>query len=109
MNLSLPGFEPPKPAAAPLPKSAPRRATPVEPGSRSQCAVIEEVLERHGRLSVHEVAAFCRLTAHEVGKRMNELARAGRVEVVTNDDGSIAWRESPSGRSARVWQRKRRS
>lgn len=65
---------------------------------------IVAVLRQHpAGLTVHEIAAFCSLDAHAIGKRMNELERADRAAVVINLFGEVT-RTSPSGRQARVWR-----
>lgn len=67
--------------------------------------VILDVLRAYPRgLTVHEIAAHCRLTAHEVGKRIAELDRAERIDPVLRPDGrGTLTRSTPSGRQARVW------
>lgn len=55
-------------------------------------------------LTVHEIAAFTRLDAHAVGKRMNELQADALVYVLVDVFGQEMTRTSPSGRRARVWQ-----
>lgn len=69
----------------------------------AQHDLIVDVLKKHGALTVHEVACFCRLSAHEVGKRMGELGKLGRAQVVRGEDGTEQTRLSPAGRRARVW------
>jgi len=73
-------------------------------------ALILGVLREYPRgLTVHEIAAHCRLTAHEVGKRIAELDRAELIDPVLSPDGSgTLTRPSPSGRHARVWTLSRR-
>ena len=68
-------------------------------------AVIVQALKDHGArgLTVHEIAAYCRLDAHAIGKRVGELERGQVLEVLKNADGSDVTRPTPSGRSARVW------
>lgn len=68
-------------------------------------ALILSVLRDHpGGLTVHEIAAYCELTAHEVGKRIAELDRAERISPVLKADGTgTLTRATPSGRHARVW------
>lgn len=69
-------------------------------------ALIIGVLRDYPRgLTVHEIAAHCRLTAHEVGKRIAELDRAEMIDPVLKPDGTgTLTRRSPAGRSARVWR-----
>ena len=69
-------------------------------------ALILRVLREHPEgLTVHEVAAYCRLTAHEIGKRIAELDRAEKIDPVLKLDGTgTLTRPSPSGRHARVWR-----
>jgi len=72
-------------------------------------ALILKVLRDYPRgLTVHEIAAHCRLTAHAVGKRIAELARAEAIDPVLKPDrtGTLT-RRSPSGRPARVWRIRR--
>lgn len=67
---------------------------------------IRRVLKLRGTngLTVHEIAAFCALDAHAIGKRMAELEAAGEVETrVVPGTGAVQTRKTPSGRAARVW------
>ena len=66
--------------------------------------VILGAMLRHGArgLTPHEVAAFCRLDAHAIGKRTGELVEAGLLRVVHGADGKPETRKSPTGRHARV-------
>ena len=69
-------------------------------------AVIVQALKDHGGagLTVHEAAGYCRLTAHEIGKRMHELEAGRVIETRTAPDSdAVLTRPSPSGRQARVW------
>ncbi len=52
----------------------------------------------HGPAGASGIAARCGLQAHQINKRINELARAGRI-VAT---GRVV--ESASGRGEREWQ-----
>lgn len=61
------------------------------------------VLRTLGHLTVYEVAEHCGLTAHAIGKRMNELERAGAIRCARLD-GALLTRSTPSGRQARVWE-----
>lgn len=103
MQLTMPGFEPPRYAEVP----APAKAKPVKaiapPDKQSQRAIVLEVLNQHGDLNSHEIAAFCRLTAREVAKRIPELIAEGFVHALLDEAGAIVWRLSPCGRRARVW------
>lgn len=83
-------------------KAAARRVREFAAGHH---ALILEVLGQHpDGLTVHEVAAFCKLTAHEVGKRISELDRAEKIDPVLKADGTgTLTRPSPTGRHARVW------
>lgn len=66
-------------------------------------AAILAVLKKHpAGLTVHEIASMCRLDAHAVGKRMNELKAAALVFVACDVFGELT-RPSPSGRAARIW------
>lgn len=99
----MPGFELPRYAAVPAPAPA-KRAKVAAPADRlSQRETILDVLGRHGDLTAHEIAAFCRLTAKEVSKRLPELVGEGFVHALLDDAGAIVWRMSPCGRRARVW------
>ncbi len=67
-------------------------------------AQILGVLRAHpGGLTVHEIAAYCGLPAHAIGKRMHELDEANRATVVVDLYGEVT-RLAPSGRPARVWR-----
>jgi hypothetical protein len=100
--------------AAPQPHKLARRGAPatsklaalaVPNFATHHHAAIVQVLQDHGArgLTVHEIAAFCRLDAHAIGKRTNELERGQVIEVLKNPDGSDATRQTPAGRAARVW------
>lgn len=69
-------------------------------------AAIIAALRTHGTdgLTVYEIAGYCELSAHSIGKRMNELERAGFVVVIERFDGTDETRKTPSGRLARVWR-----
>lgn len=69
-------------------------------------ALILGVLRQFPRgLTAHEIAAHCRLTAHEVGKRIAELDRGEMIDPVLKPDGTgTLTRRSPAGRLARVWR-----
>ena len=82
-------------------RSRSRRLRP--PDKQSQRAIVLEVLHKHGDLTSHEVAAFCRLTSREVAKRIPELIAEGFVHALLDEAGAIVWRLSPCGRRARVW------
>ena len=70
-----------------------------------QHALILAVLREHGvdGLTAHEIAGHCDLLAHAIGRRLNELERAGLIEVVSDADAKDLLRATPSGRMARVW------
>ena len=76
----------------------------------AQHEVIVGVLAKRKDATVHEIATFCRIDAHAVGKRMNELQRAGKIRCVMDKGsngmvgGAPLTRLSPSGRQARVWE-----
>jgi hypothetical protein len=107
-------------AAVPEPRKLSRRGGPttsklaaltVANFATAHHAVIVQVLKDHGArgLTVHEIATFCRLDAHAIGKRMDEL-RAGhvietRIAPVDGVPGGrrTITRKTPSGRGARVW------
>lgn len=100
--------------AAPEPRTLARRGAPttsklaaleVPNFAGEHHAVIVQALKDHGArgLTVHEIAAYCRLDAHQLGRRMNELEKGRVVEVLKNPDGSEATRPTPAGRKARVW------
>jgi DNA-binding MarR family transcriptional regulator len=72
-------------------------------------AIILATLRKHGGSTVNEVATYCKLDAHAVGKRMNELERAGLARCVMDAGkgghcGQPLTRMTPSGRQARVWE-----
>jgi predicted ArsR family transcriptional regulator len=106
--------------AAPQPHKLARRGAPttsklaaleVPRFATQHHAAIVQVLKDHGArgLTVHEIATYCRLDAHAIGNRMNELERAKIVEVHIVPDGdspdgyTVLTRPSPTGRAARVW------
>lgn len=73
-------------------------------------AQIMAALKNHrGGMTVHEIAAFCKIDAHAVGKRMKKLEMDCKVALVIVSDGdtpdgyTVLTRKTPSGRSARVW------
>jgi hypothetical protein len=69
-------------------------------------AEILHVLEQHGAngLTVHEIAAYCRLTAHAIGKRTNELEGAKAIETRMRPGSTEPMtRLSPSNRPSRLW------
>lgn len=68
-----------------------------------QHSIILKVLREHGPCTAHEIATYCRLEAHAVGKRLNELEKAGRIRVVLDGAGKVMTRATPSLRQARVW------
>lgn len=100
--------------AATAPHRKARRANPVT-SKRAAERVPEVAISHHpqilaalgkaGRrgMTAYEIAALCRLDAHAVGKRMSELQAMGRAAVLVGKDGEAVTRETPSGRSARVW------
>ncbi|MGL4325825.1 MAG: MarR family transcriptional regulator [Beijerinckiaceae bacterium] len=74
-------------------------------------AQILDALAKHpDGLTAHEIAAFCQIDAHQVGKRINELEKAGRIENIIIADGdspdgyTVLTRATPGGRQARVWR-----
>lgn len=71
--------------------------------SKHQAQILAALDKHPAGLTVHEIAAFCQIDAHAVGKRMNELQRDGRVYVRPGNSGGEMTRTSPSGRQARVW------
>ena len=112
-------FDMPAPAAlVPPPRQLARRADPatshaaaatVAEFAGAQHEVILGVLSKRKDATVHEIATFCRMDAHAVGKRMNELQRAGKIRCVMDaGNGGVCGvpltRPSPSGRQARVWE-----
>lgn len=95
--------------AAPEPHKLARRGAPatsrlaaldVPRFATKHHAAIVQVLKDHGArgLTVHEIATYCRLDAHAIGKRMNELEAGKVVETLKNADGSDATRPTPRGR-----------
>lgn len=88
------------------PKTSQKSAQRVAEFARHHRAQILQVLRLFPEgLTVHEIAAHCRLDAHAVGKRMSELEGADEVEVAVDLMGEMS-RPSPSGRPSRVWRRK---
>jgi predicted ArsR family transcriptional regulator len=102
-------------AAVPEPRKLARRGAPttsklaamtVANFATAHHAAIVQALKEHGArgLTVHEIAAFCRLDAHAIGKRMNELQAGQVIETRVGPGGwDLLTRKSPSGRAARVW------
>lgn len=64
---------------------------------------ILSVLRDRGPATAHEIAAYCALDAHQIGKRCGELEKARRIAVVIDGWGDELTRATPSGRQARVW------
>lgn len=71
--------------------------------AESQHLTIKNVLRDHGPCTAFQIAEHCDLEAHAVGKRLKELADAGRIKTVTDGIGGVMTRATPSGRQARVW------
>ena len=60
---------------------------------------IVEALKEHGRMSAQGIGGMAGLTVVQVDRRLVELQRAGRVQVVTDEAGNpVVW----SG--CRVWE-----
>lgn len=90
------------------PTTSHQAARRVSEFARQHHQQIVGVLGHHPEgLTVHEIAAMCRLDAHAVGKRMSELERDGQIEQARDLMGDVT-RPSPSGRPARVWLRRQR-
>ena len=97
--------EPRKLARRKDPSTSHSAAERVREFGQAQRDLIVSVLKRfQGGLTVHEIAASCRLDAHAVGKRVGECETAGQIEVATNAEGEQLTRATPSGRQARVWR-----
>lgn len=98
-------FDPRRLARAENPATSHQAAERVLEFAGQHHAMILGVLREHPEgMTVHEVAAYCRLTAHEVGKRVAELERAQRIATVLAESGQPVTRPTPSGRQARVWR-----
>lgn len=69
------------------------------------CLVLKERVDgvRVVGLTVHEIAAYVRLTAHEIGKRVSEI-EGKRIAIVYGADGKELKRKGPTGRGCRVWR-----
>lgn len=104
MQLTMPGFEAP-PVVKPLYAEGviTKKQAQASGDAFTQRELVFEVLKKHGTLTVHEIAAFCSLDAHEIGKRVPELAAVGRIVKAKHADGTEVRRKSPSGRTASVW------
>lgn len=102
--------EPRKLARTSNPTTSKLAATSVVHFAGEHHAAIVQVLRERGAhgLTVHEIATFCRLDAHAIGKRMAELEAEKIVEVVRQRDANMILRDvtrkTPSGRQARVWK-----
>lgn len=98
-------FDPRYLARAENPDTSHQAAARVREFAGQHHSMILGVLCEHpDGMTVHEVAAYCRLTAHEVGKRVAELERAQRITTVLAESGQPVTRPTPSGRQARVWR-----
>lgn len=74
-------------------------------GGEHHALILRVLGENPQGMTVHEIAAYCRLTAHEIGKRIAELGRAEKIAPVLKSDGTgTLTRPTPSGRQARVWR-----
>lgn len=102
MPIQLSMFEPRTLARASNPVTSHAAAARVGEFGHVQHDTILRVLRHRGQLTAFEIAAFCALDAHEIGKRLGEMERAGLIHVVLNE-GRIVMRLAPSGRQARVW------
>lgn len=105
MQLTMPGFE-----RAPAPKRlhesvvVPMANSAPKGGRATQAGVIHAVLKKRGDMTAHEIAAFCSLDAHEIGKRMVDLTALGMVApAVFAGTSEPVRRKSPSGRMSQVW------
>lgn len=97
--------EPRKLARRNNPATSHAAARRVSEFAKQHHAQILGALSQHpAGLTVHEIAGMCRLDAHAVGKRMNELEKAGQVYVFTDVmTHEPMTRKGPTGRLARVW------
>jgi len=110
-DLSPLALEVRKLARRDAPQTSKLAARTVKQFAAQQHATIVQVLRDHGAggLTVHEIAVYCRLDAHAIGKRIGELEAAKIVETSIVPDGdspdgyTVMTRRTPSGRSARVW------
>lgn len=102
MQLSI-EFEPHTLARRHDPDTSKAAALLVKEFAADQHSIILKVLREHGPCTAHEIATYCRLEAHAVGKRLGELESAGRIRVVLDGSGKAMTRATPSGRQARVW------
>ena len=102
MQLSL-DIEPRTLARRRDPETSKAAAERVKEFAAGQHEIILKVLRDHCPCTAHEIATYCRLEAHAVGKRLGELETAGRIRVVLSAAGNAMTRLTPSGRRARVW------
>lgn len=98
------------------PQTSHLAADAVRQFAAGQHRIILEVLRVIGPLTAHEIAPHTRMDAHQVGKRLGEMERAGWVRLVLIDPRSVRdargkpavteplTRKTPSGRHARVWE-----
>jgi hypothetical protein len=89
------------------PAPQPARAKPLAakvPTPASQHELILTALGKAGTGTAHEIAIFCRLTAHEIGKRLPEMEALRMVAPVMDGAGKVVTRATPKGRKARVWR-----
>lgn len=73
-------------------------------GLPSHGQIILNVLARYEPLAPHEIAGYCNLAAHEIGRRMSELRRGGLIERATAPDGAPLVRETPRGRQSSAYR-----
>ena len=102
MPIQLSMFEPHTLARKSDPSTSHAAAARVGEFRKMQHDTILRVLRHRGQLTAFDIAAFCALDAHEIGKRLSEMERVGLIRVVLNE-GRIVMRLAPSGRQARVW------
>lgn len=100
------GTPPPEPPTRRLartenPPTSHQAATRVREFASEHHRTILKALQGHGArgLTVHEIAAYCRLDANAIGKRVGEMERDGLIDTGEHQ----TTRASPSGRQARVW------
>lgn len=106
MSITTPDRAPHTLARRGGPTTSQKSAQRVAEFAKHHRAQILQVLTLHPLgLTVHEIAAYCRLDAHAVGKRMSELEGADEIEVAHDLMGEMS-RPTPSGRPSRVWRRK---
>jgi len=75
-----------------------------KPTMPSHGQIILNVLGRYGPSAPFEIAGYCNLDAHEIGRRMSELRKARLIRLARDDDGVPVQRQTPKGRLSRVFE-----